>query len=158
MVYETQTESSHHYGDVYWCCNWFLCRWIEQSLGNIATKVRGKTFSSLVLHQTICRLQCLGSSCNISHKCLHRPASHWSLWLEKCEACSAGDWGANQKLPAGLFLIVFNCVSAVSAVAQVSDGTDVWITAWHLSWKYENLQSFGAFHLFKYVLFISHTQ
>lgn len=148
MVYETQTESSHHYGDVYWCCNWFLCRWIEQSLGNIAMKVRGKTFSSLVLHQTICRLQCLGSSCNICVFCIsvctgqhHTDPYDWRNVRHAALVTEVPIRSCRQACFSFIFLnlgLKFNCVSAVSAVAQVSDGTDVWITAWHLSWKYEN--------------------
>ena len=73
------------------------------------------TFFAL-LYQTICRLQSFGSSGSLSHKCSYQLVSDRSLWLEKCEACSTGDWGANQMLPAGLFLWFFFFFSASSLI------------------------------------------
>lgn len=51
----------------------------------------------------------------------------------------------------------FNCVSSVSAVAPVSDGTDVWISLWHFSLMKIH-RPLGGFNLFKFVLFISQMQ
>lgn len=113
----------------------------------------------LILFQTVCRLQCLGSCCNIFHICLFEPASQCSSWPEKCEARStaievSAAAARSLSLLSSFFCLSLNCASAVSAVVQVSEETDVWIWLWHLSlkiWKCTDLWSFpfaqvGSFH------------
>lgn len=82
----------------------------------------------LLLFQTVCRLQCLGSCCNISHICLFKPASLCSSWPEKCEARSAVIEVSAAAARSLVFLYFplffprlspkFNCASAVSAVVR----------------------------------------
>lgn len=74
--------------------------------------------------------------------------------MDECEPCSIGDWGAQASVVLFFFFFInlgpkFNYVSAVSVVAQVSDRTELSEISLTFKLKFENIQTFWGFHLFK---------